>query len=412
MSQPFNSSTSSNNGSSVARAKPPSIKSRLRGILVQLKDSSAAAHAILQQQQHRRHNSDDAPRSAISSNYASSSNSTRWNVGKLSVDAQRPASSLALSSRAKSQPIAAHRRAESSTTVEDYDNVREYVLDDENHGEDDDDDDDDVDKDRYENGEGIRSGKPADPPSSSSLRVNLRAIERDLEDIAAAQQLRLATMSLSTSAAASSSALRSAPPLSTNIFEPQQRSEATVFIPPMGARRDTRRSVMSVASDTAAAGSALAAEKPISALQQQPAQTPKSEASRSLRSATLSVRSVSSRAELEYVALMEQQGQNAAPLAAPHSAMPSSSASACATVNPVTMTSISFSRAATTSILEHTMSPTPLLALSRKVVEDAEKSVLAMELGEGYPDTRALMLGDGGRLLLPSEIKKLSQGRN
>ncbi|KAI8609471.1 hypothetical protein BC830DRAFT_1150329 [Chytriomyces sp. MP71] len=59
------------------------------------------------------------------------------------------------------------------------------------------------------------------------------------------------------------------------------------------------------------------------------------------------------------------------------------------------------------------LTPTPPLQTSsgvmRRTVEEAEAALVrgAAQLGEGYPDTSTLMMGEGGRLLLPSEVKRM-----
>ncbi|KAJ3078825.1 hypothetical protein HDU99_000362 [Rhizoclosmatium hyalinum] len=107
--------------------------------------------------------------------------------------------------------------------------------------------------------------------------------------------------------------------------------------------------------------------------------------------------------EQEYYALLEEQGRgNPQPL------MKSSGLgiSVASALSPATISS-NPSIEYRPPVISSAMSPVPPLGVSKKLLEEAEKSVLAVQLGDGYPDVSSLLVGEGGRLLLPSERKKL-----
>ncbi|KAJ3061427.1 hypothetical protein HDU98_002671 [Podochytrium sp. JEL0797] len=183
------------------------------------------------------------------------------------------------------------------------------------------------------------------------LKTNLESIQRDLEHVAEHQQLRIMEMSTEMS--------------SKIILNPNPTGLSPA--PSIKHRSKSVSSVLSVESTPKLSTSSSHFSTPEST---------------SLRSA-MSLPSLDSRTEHEYLLLLEEQGRSPLPIRN------------------------GLFRPQTASL-----SPTPRIHLSKKMLEDSEKSVLAVHLGDGYPDASALMVdSQSGRLLLPSEAKTLGLGR-
>ncbi|KAJ3077146.1 hypothetical protein HDU98_007531 [Podochytrium sp. JEL0797] len=183
------------------------------------------------------------------------------------------------------------------------------------------------------------------------LKTNLESIQRDLEHVAEHQQLRIMEMSTEMS--------------SKIILNPNPTGLSPA--PSIKHRSKSVSSVFSVESTPKLSTSSSHFSTPEST---------------SLRSA-MSLPSLDSRTEHEYLLLLEEQGRSPLPIRN------------------------GLFRPQTASL-----SPTPRIHLSKKMLEDSEKSVLAVHLGDGYPDASALLVdSQSGRLLLPSEAKTLGLGR-
>ncbi|KAJ3024843.1 UNVERIFIED_CONTAM: hypothetical protein HDU68_007741 [Siphonaria sp. JEL0065] len=211
------------------------------------------------------------------------------------------------------------------------------------------------------------------------LRSNLRNINKDLEDIARMQQHHISQLAAPGSTSTSS-------PLLTPL---KLRSRSLRSIASSEEREKEKSSRNTVSSFDGPEGI--------------DANTPIGSESRSLKSAR-SFQSVDSRTEQEYLMLLEEQGRNPLPLKSSLE-IPSES----------THHSLSSSMESPTfrpqsSATQNASSVQFQLGVSKKLLEETERAVLCLDLGEGYPNTTSLMLGEGGRLLLPSERKKLEGG--
>ncbi|KAJ3019799.1 UNVERIFIED_CONTAM: hypothetical protein HDU68_010499 [Siphonaria sp. JEL0065] len=218
------------------------------------------------------------------------------------------------------------------------------------------------------------------------LHSNLRNINKDLEDIARMQQHHISQLSVPGSTTPT-------PPISPLLTPLKLRS----------------RSLRSIASSEKEREKEKGSRKTVSSFDSPEGidvNTPTGSESRSLKSVR-SFQSVDSRTEQEYLMLLEEQGRNPLPLK-----------SSLEISNESTHHSLSSSMESPTfrpqsSATQNTSSSVQFqLGISKKLLEETERAVLCLDLGEGYPDTSSLMLGEGGRLLLPSERKKLEGGVN
>ncbi|KAJ3112024.1 hypothetical protein HK100_002472 [Physocladia obscura] len=221
------------------------------------------------------------------------------------------------------------------------------------------------------------------------LRANLRSIQRDFEDIAETQRLRLnenqhqrqVPLPVSTP---STQTFNSATTVNNNSNSNNNNTAINASIGlGLGLRTGAGRKSLVTASteNTASPYNHHSHSQHLTTH----ASFPNAHSTQSLRS-TRSIQSLNTpNADLEYSLLLSQH----------HPILPST--------RTITGDSISISTAPNSTL--HNQN---LLAISRKVVEDAEKSALTVNLGDGYPDMSSLVVGEGGRLLLPSEIKKLN----
>ncbi|KAJ3288442.1 hypothetical protein HDU79_004840 [Rhizoclosmatium sp. JEL0117] len=240
-----------------------------------------------------------------------------------------------------------------------------------------------------------------DEASLINLKSNLLAVQKDLDEIAVLQQLRITQIaSVSASVAGSSSGSTAVvgggvtgggppqiatPPLSPLIVSQKPPSRNITIDSRSGATTTTRPSRKSIASSIG------------------PDTTETSLYSGSDTQSLNSFQTADTKIEQEYYALLEEQGRgNPQPL------MKSSGLgiSVASALSPATISS-NPSIEYRPPVISSAMSPVPPLGVSKKLLEEAEKSVLAVQLGDGYPDVSSLLVGEGGRLLLPSERKKL-----
>ncbi|KAJ3098609.1 hypothetical protein HK100_005070 [Physocladia obscura] len=221
--------------------------------------------------------------------------------------------------------------------------------------------------------------------NEARLRANLRSIQRDFENIAETQRLRLnenreVTFPIPTISAETSN---NAPTANNSINNSNNNNAINANIGlGLGLRTGGGRKSLVTTST----------ESPLNHHHSQSQHHLKNHASFPNAHGTQSLRSVRSihslntpNADLEYSFLLSQH----------HPILPST--------RLTTGDSISILTAPNSTLYNQN-----LLVISRKVVEDAEKSALAVNLGDGYPDMSSLVVGESGRLLLPSEIKKLN----
>ncbi|ORY36875.1 hypothetical protein BCR33DRAFT_770074 [Rhizoclosmatium globosum] len=240
-----------------------------------------------------------------------------------------------------------------------------------------------------------------DEASLINLKSNLLAVQKDLDEIAVLQQLRITQIaSVGVGVAGSSSGSTAVvgggvagggppqiatPPLSPLIVSQKPPSRNITIDSRGGATTTTRPSRKSIASSIG------------------PDTTETSLYSGSDTQSLNSFQTADTKIEQEYYALLEEQGRgNPQPL------MKSSGLgiSVASALSPATISS-NPSIEYRPPVISSAMSPVPPLGVSKKLLEEAEKSVLAVQLGDGYPDVSSLLVGEGGRLLLPSERKKL-----
>ncbi|KAJ3097607.1 hypothetical protein HK100_005304 [Physocladia obscura] len=226
------------------------------------------------------------------------------------------------------------------------------------------------------------------------LRANLRSIQRDFEDIAETQRLRLNEnqqpvpsfpLPVSTPSTQPFNSASTANHNGINGNNNNAAINASIGLG-LGLRTGAGRKSLVTASTEYTAPPHNHHHSHSQHQLTNHASFPTSHGTQSLRSAR-SMQSLNTpNADLEYSLLLSQH----------HPILPSA--------RLTTGDSISISTAPNSTLYNQNV-----LAISRKVVEDAEKSALAVNLGDGYPDMSSLVVGEGGRLLLPSEIKKLNK---
>ncbi|KAI9345698.1 hypothetical protein BDR26DRAFT_856474 [Obelidium mucronatum] len=219
----------------------------------------------------------------------------------------------------------------------------------------------------------------------SSLQSDLRNIQRDLEGIALEQHRHNASLHTPALQQQQQQQQPATPPLSPKLHPKSIRSmQSTDASPRMkGGSRKTHSS-LDITPDTTD-------------------QSTISSETKSLKS-TRSLQSVDSRTEHEYLMLLEEQGRNVLPIRSGLGITSNESLYSPASSLDRLHSNRPQSSAHSSSSISNQ------IHVSQKLLEETEKAILRLdldELGEGYPDTSSLMLNEGGRLLLPSERKKL-----
>ncbi|KAJ3236688.1 hypothetical protein HDU81_010547 [Chytriomyces hyalinus] len=247
---------------------------------------------------------------------------------------------------------------------------------------------------------------------ANSLRSALHSIQRDLEDIAHSQQQFLNAVSMTPSASATSpySSPVMTPIQSHSSFHNQQQRSKSISSNDSNSQKRKNWIKPSPTPGHNFVSSTLVVSAPIPT-----ANATASSATLATHSDAVSIKSSrstqsfeSKRSDEDYMSRVEQQGLNALYLKAGLGGSGTSfGLSASYSGRSALSPEMVHGSAGRSSSASSSPIPPTTTVLTKKVVEDVEQAVLKTQLGEGYPDTSALLVGEGGRLLLPSEVKRL-----
>ncbi|KAJ3244429.1 hypothetical protein HDU78_010972 [Chytriomyces hyalinus] len=246
---------------------------------------------------------------------------------------------------------------------------------------------------------------------ANSLRSALHSIQRDLEDIAHSQQQFINAVSMTPSASATSpySSPVMTPIQSHSSFHNQQQRSKSISSNDSSSQK-RKNWIKPSPTPGHFVSSTLVVSAPIptgTATTSSATLTTHSDAV-SIKSSRSTQSFESKRSDDDYMSRVEQQGLNALYLKAGLGGSGTSfGMSASYSGRSALSPEMVHGSAGRSSSASSSPVPPTSTVLTKKVVEDVEQAVLKTQLGEGYPDTSALLVGEGGRLLLPSEVKRL-----